>query len=463
MTTIAESERNWHQGKSPSFPLSFTKMHYQLWLLAILGLAHQQLTYDATHDGLTGLLNRSTFYALLQHSCDQRDACFALICLDLNGFKAINDSRGHLAGDAILREVATEMNNAIRDGDAIARTGGDEFLIKLGGAGPTEAAVICKRLTAAIHRTGVSAAAGIAAYLDGDTPDALVARADRAMYAAKRRGESCWMDGHSTCPSVPLDLITEIDKALEAGDFVPFYQPIAAAHNRRFLGYEALARWRVGDSWRSPADFLHIIQDAGWLPRLDWLILRQACADLEHFEGQWLSINVSGPTLAERGFRDRLVELLNGYWVDPRRINLEISETIAIGVDPIVSDGGILPKLGAINQVAPVGLMVDDYGSAYAQLQALMALCQSLPSVRFLKLDSALVSDVDSNPVKLTICRNAIELAHGLNLQAIAEGVETEPEAMTLRGLHCDQLQGYLLGRPLPIDEYAVYPSQETP
>lgn len=433
----------------------------RFFLLVLAAIARNQNEYDATHDGLTGLLNRNTFYALLEHSCEQRDPKFALLYIDLNDFKAINDGQGHLAGDSLLIQVANQMASTIRDGDAIARVGGDEFCVMLAAATSTEAAIICNRLSTAILGVGVSAAAGIACYGSGDTPDSLIARADRAMYAAKRKGESCWIDGQSVACATPVDLITAIDHGLNSGEFVPFFQPVAAAHNRRFLGYEVLARWKVGDRYKSPADFLGIMKDAGWLPRLDWLMLEHACAALEHFDEQWLSVNVSGPTLSQPDFGDRLVELLKGYWVAPSRINLEISETIAIGVDPTMADGMVMRQLEAIGQSASVGLMVDDYGSAYAHLQALMTLCSALPTLKFLKLDAALVTGIDSSPVKLTICRNAIELAHGLNLEAIAEGVETEAEAMTLRGLRCDKLQGYLLGRPLPLDDYLIEPKQE--
>ncbi|PZV07276.1 MAG: hypothetical protein DCF32_07815, partial [Leptolyngbya sp.] len=231
--------------------------------------------------------------------------------------------------------------------------------------------------------------------------------------------------------------------------------PIALSHNRRIVGYEVLARWIKPDgSVVSPADFIPLAADAGWMPRLDWLMLTQAIAALEHFEGQWLSVNVSGPTLFESGFGERLAEQLAGFFARPEDLRLEISESIAIGCSPVIQ-GSILDQLKNLAATDDaVGLLVDDYGSAYAHLLAIMRLCKEVPSVQAIKLVGDLVSGLDNDPSKLTICRNTIEMAHDLDLQVIAEGVETEAEALTLKFLRCDYLQGYHLGRPLPLSEY---------
>jgi len=411
------------------------------------------MAYRAAHDDLTGLLNRGTFYALLENSCAQRNPAFAVLYIDLNGFKQVNDSLGHIAGDELLKKVAAAISDAVREGDATGRMGGDEFCILLPGASSVEAAVVCDRVSSAIARLGASSACGIAVFSSGESPDDVIARADRAMYVAKRGHEPCRVDQVGAC-AVPVDLIQALDAAIERGGLVPFFQPIVQSHNRRVLGYEALCRWPHAGKILGPGDFLPIAEEAGWLPRIDWLMLEQACRELEYFEGQWISVNLSGDTLLQPGFKERLAELMRGYFVSQEQISLEISESIAIGQSP----NGIslvLKELGHLaGEIHQVKLFVDDYGSAFAQLQALMALCQKVPSVKALKLDASLVSGLHKDTVKSTICRSTIDMAHGLGLDTIAEGVETEEEALALRGLGCDLLQGFLLGRPLPIEEY---------
>jgi len=415
-----------------------------------------KLEYEAAHDHLTGLLNRGTFYALLENACSQRHPDFSLIYIDLNGFKQINDTQGHLAGDRILEAVSRQIKLAVRHGDAIARLGGDEFVVLLLGASSIEASVICDRVAEDIASVGrVTAAAGIASYQDGDCPDDILGRADQAMYQAKRDGVSC--RAAIACAS-PVNRAKEIDQALKTGAIVPYYQPIAASRNRRIVGYELLARWiRDGGSVVSPGVFLPVIVESGWAPRLDWQMLRQGLAALENFQGQWLSINVSEQTLFDPDFGPRLASEIDYYFADPDQLRLEISESIAIRVGPSLQGPDAIGSLRSLAEAdTQVGILVDDYGSAYAHLLAIMRLCREVPNVQAIKLVSDLVSGIDSDPAKITICKTTIELAHGLGLETIAEGVETEAELLTLRGLHCDYLQGYFLGRPLPLSEYQI-------
>jgi diguanylate cyclase (GGDEF)-like protein len=434
----------------------------KLWLLTLLLFAHDQdhaeLQYRATYDSLTGLLNRATFYALLENACEQRSPKFALLYIDLNGFKNVNDTYGHAAGDRLLKVVGGRILAAVRNGDAVARIGGDEFTVLLPGASAVEASVICDRISRAIAEpiedAEIGSATGIATWEYGDTPDAVVARADQAMYLAKRNRQSC--RGNASACALPIDQVQEIDQALANGEIVPFFQPIAATRNRRIVGYEVLARWCRNGEIVAPGSFLPIIEEAGWMPRLDWLMLTQGLASLEYFDGQWLSVNISGPTLFDPEFSQRLARELETFFASPDQIRLEISESIAIGVKPLLH-GPIAQLKSLAHADTNLGLLVDDYGSAYAHLLAIMQLCQEVPNVQAIKLVGDLVSGIDSSPAKLTICRTTIELAHGLGLDTIAEGVETEAEALTLRGLHCDYLQGYYLGRPLPLDQYIPY------
>jgi diguanylate cyclase (GGDEF)-like protein len=430
------------------------------WLGAVLLTERRRdradLEFRATHDTLTGLLNRATFYALLDNACRQRKPAFALLYLDLNKFKLINDTQGHVVGDVVLKATAKRIVGAVRDGDAVARMGGDEFAVLLPATSTVEAAIVCDRVAQAIREPlpegSITSACGIASYCEGDTPDTIIDRADKAMYVAKRRQAVCQADT-GEC-AVPLDLIQDLDLALRDGGIVPYFQPIAVSHNRRFVGYEVLARWTKDGRLVSPGEFIPVAEEAGWMPRLDWLMLDHACQLLEHFPGQWLSVNISGATLLEPGFREQLSELMTGYFISPEQLSLEISESIAIGSGSVLESEGILQELGQL--ATNLKLFVDDYGSAYAQLKSLMELCQQVKAVRAIKIDAGLVRGLaeDAGGVKRTICLNTIQLAHGLGLDAIAEGVEDQAEALALCGLGCDYLQGYHIGYPLPIEEY---------
>ncbi|MFH7241825.1 MAG: putative bifunctional diguanylate cyclase/phosphodiesterase [Spirulina sp.] len=413
----------------------------------------RRLEYEATHDSLTGLLNRGSFYMLLESACQQRRPKLALLYLDLNGFKRINDIQGHLEGDRLLRVVANHLTASVRSGDAVARMGGDEFTVLLPGASSVEAMVVADRISKLMPKDGLTTAMGIAAWEKGDTPDAIVGRADELMFLAKRDGVPCRTS--STC-TTSIDLVQALDQALEQGEIVPYFQPIAASRNRRIIGYELLARWvRPGGQVVSPAEFMPILAEARWMSRLDWLMLRAGMRALEHFSDQWLSINISEETLFDAEFSNRLARELESHFASTEFLRLEISESIAISVQPLLEGRDAITQLKNLASAdVDIGLLVDDYGSAYAHLLAIMRLCEEVPNVRAIKLVGDLVRNIDNTPAKITICRNAIELAHGLGLETIAEGVETEAELMTLRGLHCDSVQGYYLGVPLAMDEY---------
>lgn len=424
-----------------------------------------ELEYRAAHDSLTGLVNRDHLLLILDKLTQQRHAAFSVLYVDLDGFKTVNDTDGHQTGDAVLREVAQVIEQVTRGGDIAGRIGGDEFLVLMPHASGTEASIACRRIQAMLERPlpcGVqqSVSIGIATFREGVTSDQLISEADSAMYAAKRSRSGCNIYNQVGQCATPIDRLEALEQAIEQQHIEPFLQPIVQTHNHRFVGFEALARWRQGDQHKSPAFFLPLAEEAGWLSRIDWLMLTQACQELEHLTDQYLSVNVSGATLLEPGFSTRLRQLIADTFINPELLKLEISEAIAIGADQAL-EGKILPELAQLHQapVAPA-LLVDDFGSAFAQLQQIKTLIEALPAgaVQALKLDSSFVRGVNEDPVSLTLCRMAIETAHSLGLSAIAEGVEHRPEETTLRGLGCDFLQGYLVGHPLPVDEYLSFP-----
>lgn len=433
------------------------------WDITTRKLREIELEHQATHDPLTGALNRATFYSHLDLACQQREQPFAVMYLDLDDFKKINDTYGHLTGDECLRQVAEAIRATIRGGDAVARMGGDEFAILLPRCQPTYAIVCSDRIrqTVSALTPALRVSTGLAVWVEGDTPDDLIHRADVAMFSAKRGQRGCHMDGQ-TSACAEIGLLRELEAAIDKGRLLTFLQPVAQAHNRRFVGYECLARWRRNGVLLSPASFLPLAEEAGWMDRIDWQQLERACATLESgLPGQYLSVNVSGQTLSQPGFAARLRKLLADTFVDPLQLKLEISETIAIGADRFLSSDQVLQQLSLVSSNVPApGLWLDDFGSAFAQLQQLMILVRELnqdstnPAIQVVKLDGSFIRDLANDPTRLSICRAAIDMAHSLGLQALAEGVERDAEASALRALGCDLLQGYLLGEPLPLDEY---------
>ncbi len=424
--------------------------------------AEEQLRHDAMHDKLTGLYNRS--YLTEQLDCaiaaqQQRTRDFALLFIDLDRFKVINDSLGHLVGDKILQVVAKRLQTSIRNQDILARFGGDEFVILLRGLShASEALAIAKRLVSLLQNPlwldhevfSVGASVGIAlGEAHYQRSDELLRDADIAMYRAKAAG-----GGHYVCfekdmhprALARLQLEHDLQQALQRQELQLFYQPIIDLGTGQLSGFEALLRWHHAQrGWISPADFVPIAEETGLIEPLSWWVFREAAATLQRWRQQFaqaqaltMSVNLSVVQLKQENLVAQMQELLCTYQLPSDRLKLEVTETNFLEASDYSMR--IFHELKALG----LGLCIDDFGTGYSSLSRL----HQLP-LDVLKIDRAFVDGLETDRKKEAIAHSIILLAHGLNAKVVAEGIETEPQRDKLRELGCEFGQGYWLSRPL--------------
>ena len=416
-----------------------------------------ELRERALHDTLTGLPNRALFLERAQHALDRRDprplvACF----LDLDDFKAVNDSLGHGAGDELLRKVGERLTRCLRPGDTVARFGGDEFAVLLEDTDLATAVQIVERIlesTSAPVRLGgtevvIHTSIGLAPS-DGQraTPDQLLAEADAAMYAAKARGGHCY-DTFNAAMRVATELRsrvrTEIDHALMHTEFHLLYQPIVDLRTSGHLGVEALIRWQHPvRGLLSPADFMDHAEASGQITAIGAWVLGTACQATAHLPADaHMSINVAARQLQQPGFVGVVAEALRSSGLQAERLVLEITETAAMAdIDGAITRLSELKSLG-------LQLALDDFGTGYSPLSYL----RKFP-VDYLKIDRSFVRGLAYSAEDKAIVRGVVDMAHALGLQAIAEGVEDAAQHDILVELGCDLGQGFLWMHPVPLDE----------
>ncbi|WP_312916693.1 EAL domain-containing protein [Stenotrophomonas sp.] len=434
-------------------------------LLAQIGermRAEQRLTHLAMHDVLTGLPNRLHLQDRLERAIENAElgVCphFALLFLDLDRFKWVNDSIGHAAGDQMLVEVARRLVRMVRGDDVVARLGGDEFALLVNCERGADAAMelgrrLLKALEAPMWVDGrelfPSGSIGIALWNPRYTSGAdLLRDADAAMYRAKIRGQDrCVMfDGAMHDEAVrSLELEADLRRAIKNRDFLPYYQPIVSLQDGSVVGYEALLRWqheRRGLLY--PGDFLALGEESGLIEQVDWLVYEQVLADLALTSCGYISVNVSPRHFRSTEFVGRLFGLIEAAGADPRRLRVEITEMALLEDAP--------RTLRTLHELRERGIVVqlDDFGTGYSALSYL----HRFP-INALKVDRSFVAGLHAENGKSTLAlvEGVLSLARTLGIETIGEGVETERQMQTLVELGCSFGQGYLLGYPLPREQ----------
>ena len=427
-------------------------------------ISERRLYQLAHFDVLTNLPNRRTFSDRIQHEIDlavRRNTMLAVVFVDIDHFKTINDSLGHATGDLVLQAVANRLRTCLRVGDTVARIGGDEFVVLLEGNSKMDtfdrvATKLADSLTAAIDIAGremyVAASMGISVFpQDGTDSETLLRNADTAMYRAKTAGRNCWrffdesMAQHATRR---LELEMALRRAAERNELTLYYQPQRSLHNERIVGVEALLRWeRPLHGMTSPMEFIPLAEESGLIIALgDWVLLA-ACTQAaawwhESKLGMRVAVNIAAKQIHHKGFVDLVRETLRKTGLPPQLLELEITESSIIeNVDETVSKLHQLKALG-------VSIAIDDFGTGYSSLSYL----KQLPVDR-LKIDKSFVKDTPNDADDCAIVRTIIAMSHNLGLSVIAEGVESDLQLDFLRAQHCDEIQGYLLSVPLPASQ----------
>ena len=423
-----------------------------------------RLRHQAYHDPLTGLANRTFLRERLQemiYRAERQQHMLAVLCLDLDHFKVINDSNGHAAGDELLRAAAARLSNSVRQGDVVVRLGGDEFAVLLEGPLHTDAiAVIARKILGRIstpitvneREHVLSTSIGVSCFpTDGRTPDELLTRADLAMYSAKEAGRNDFRFFtaalHEQIQEKAL-LMAGLQSAITAQQLWLAYQPRVDSHTGLVLGVEALLRWshpQLGEI--EPERFIPLAEQTGVIVQLGEWALRTACGQLRRWceagvALERVAVNLSMRQLLEPDLVERVVDILNEHSLAPQQLELEITESMAMQHPELVLD-----TLARFDQLG-VRIGLDDFGTGYSSL----AYLKRFP-IDDLKIDRAFVSGVPHDAEDVAIARAILALARSLGLTPVAEGVETVEQRDFLQSEGCREMQGYLFGEPRPASE----------
>jgi diguanylate cyclase (GGDEF)-like protein/PAS domain S-box-containing protein len=427
--------------------------------------AQRQLAHQALHDPVTGLLNRAALMDRVQLALaglERQRARVALLFVDLDDFKSLNDSFGHAAGDSVLAEIGGRLQQAMRRTDAVARFGGDVFVICLTLNSTDDLRLICDRIVKALREpvseTGVVVTGSVGAVETSDStadPNELLQRADLAMYAAKRAGRNGFevyaRETHGPI-AAKRGLAADLRHAVEQGELFLVYQPLYHLGDGSISSVEALVRWRHPErGLQAPSEFIPVAEKYGMIELIDSFVLDEACRQLAVWtraDPMWemmsVAVNLSGRQLRDSTLVDRVSGALERHEIAPSRLCLEITETALIG--ELDDATGVVESLAALG----VRIALDDFGTGYSTLAHLQRLRADV-----LKIDRSFVSHLGRNSRDHEIIAAVTAMAHALGMTVVGEGVETHIQRSHLGAVACDEAQGYLFSPPLSAESVA--------
>jgi len=427
-----------------------------------------RLAYLAQFDALTGLPNRALLsdrFAQMIVLARRRQAPLGVLFIDLDDFKLVNDTQGHAAGDELLKETARRLLDSVRQGDTVARISGDEFAVILGDlARADDAALVAQKIIDRLSETYVirgkevfvTASIGIATFpADGDNAEVLLGAADAAMYRAKQAGRNAFQFFTAEINQrtrARAQLGTELRRALERGEYTLAYQPKIDLATGTTIGAEALLRWNHPERGSvAPVEFIPVLEESGLIVPVGEWVLQRACRDLKAWQAAGrkvmpVAVNLSARQFRQQDLEARIRSIVDAAGIDPSLIELEITESQLMH-DPEHASR-VLRALGK----AGLRVAIDDFGTGYSSLAYLTRF-----PLASLKIDRSFVAHALTDQADATIVRSIVEMAHTLGFTVVAEGVESGPQADFLRSLGCEQAQGFLFARPMPVAAYTAH------
>jgi diguanylate cyclase (GGDEF)-like protein/PAS domain S-box-containing protein len=427
--------------------------------------SQEKLRFTTYHDGLTGLPNRLLFEDRLERAvsiAQKNKVMVAVLCLDLDNFKHVNESLGHNIGDLFIQEVGTRISLAFMDKSTVSRFGGDQFNIILNSLAMAQEAVTCATDMIALFESPFmveekeiysNISIGISLFpTDGTTPLALIQNAEIAMHKTKASGKnsySLFETGMNQKMIKRIELEADLRHGLDKNEFKLFYQPKVAVETGKISGMEALIRWdNAGKGLISPGDFIPVAEETGVIEPIGTWVLNQACIQTR----QWhdlgygslkIAVNLSAVQFRNRDLASKIQAALDAAGLHPRFLNLEITESL------VMND--VETAIDTMNRIADLGVSfsIDDFGTGYSSLSYL----KRFP-VSILKVDQSFVREIPNSKDDMVIARTILSMAKHLNMKTVAEGVETEAQLEFMRENHCDEIQGYYYSPPVPADKF---------